>query len=157
MCIVGAVSYFRLSLRKCKICTGKETVIPARGSQAQLVAGGGRQAARSGGTRRWGTSKARFSAIPERGACDLFVFVFLGPLGITGAQEVFIEQIKTENTLTRETEFTRTWGSDQRNKTTPEATTRAISTFSWQPGSAAAIRLAQGQVCSKYIWPDLSW
>ena len=93
------------------------------------------------------------------GACDLFVFVFLGPLGITGAQEVFIEQIKTENTLTRETEFNRTWGSDQRNNTAPEATTRAISTFSWQPGSAATIRLAQGQVCKKawFVWLDLSW
>lgn len=39
--MLGAVSHFRLSLRKCKICTGKETVIPARGSQAQLVVGGG--------------------------------------------------------------------------------------------------------------------
>lgn len=89
----------------------------------------------------------------------MFVFVFLGPLGITGAQEVFIEQIKTENTLTRETEFNRTWGSDQRNNIAPEATTRAISTFSWQPGSTATIRLAQGQVCKKawFVWLDLSW
>ena len=67
VCVAGTMSHFRLSLRKCKIGTGKETVIPARGSQAQLVAGGGRQAAWSGGTRLWSTSKARFRAIPERG------------------------------------------------------------------------------------------
>ena len=66
VCVAGAVSHFRLSVRKCKICTEKDTGIQARGSQVQPVAGRGRQAARWGGTRRWNTSKARFSAIPER-------------------------------------------------------------------------------------------
>lgn len=68
MYVRGSVLFQAELAPKCKICTGKETVIPARGSQAQLTCSWWRrQAARSGGTRRWGTSKVRFSAIPERG------------------------------------------------------------------------------------------
>lgn len=42
-----------------------------------------------------GDQEGRVQYQPLKGkVCDLFAFVFLGPCTVTGAQRVFIEQIK---------------------------------------------------------------
>lgn len=68
MYVRGSV-LFQAEFAKMQNLHRKETVIPARGSQAQR-SWWRETGCTVGWTRRWGNKKARISAIPERGACD---------------------------------------------------------------------------------------